>query len=89
MSDQAATDVNTHTSAHIIIFFAFFVFSSSPLEIRYIIPPNITAITAITATYLISNVIIFPSISYIHDHTAALEQPGKPQHSTSGAANPS
>jgi hypothetical protein len=61
--DHAEIEINTHTSAQIIILFAFFIFSSSQLEIRYIIPPNITAITAITATYLISKAITFQSIS--------------------------
>jgi hypothetical protein len=61
--DQAETDINTHARAQMIMLFAFFVFSSSPLDIRYIIPPIITAITAITAIYWINRAIIFPSIS--------------------------
>jgi hypothetical protein len=63
MSDHAEIEMNTQASAQIITLFAFFVFSSSPLEMRYIIPPIITAITAITAIYLISSAIMFHRIS--------------------------
>jgi hypothetical protein len=42
--------------------FAFFVFSSCPDESKYIIPPTITAITAIIATYFIP-VAITPPIT--------------------------
>lgn len=87
--DQAEIEINTHTSAQIIMLFAFLVFSSSPLDMRYIIPPIITAITAITAIYWISKAIIFPIISYTQAPDAdALEHPGNPPHSTSGAAKP-
>jgi len=65
------------------MFFAFFVFSSCPLEIRYIIHQNITASTAITATYLIPAVITFPMTQY--KLVSELGQ-GRPQQSISGTA---
>ena len=62
ISDQASTDIKTHTRAQIITDFAFFVFSSCPLDSKYMIPPSITAKTAKTATYLIPVAIRFPII---------------------------
>jgi hypothetical protein len=62
ISDHAEIDINTPTNAQIMRLLAFLVFSSSQLERRYITHPIITAITAITATYLISRVITFPII---------------------------
>lgn len=58
MRDHAIDETNTPTNAQIIIVRAFFIFSSSQLEVRNIIPHIITAITAITATYFISAAII-------------------------------
>ena len=58
-SRYALTETKTHTSAQIITFFAFFIFSSSPDERRYNIPPYISASTAKTATYCITVAIRF------------------------------
>jgi len=64
---------------------AFFVFSSSHDEIRYKIPPYITASTANTATYCIKRAIVFHTISYIPDSEVTHpSQPGSHQHSISG-----
>lgn len=56
---QEDTERRTHARDHIIQVFAFFTFSSSPPDIKYIIPLSINAITAITATYLIPSAMIF------------------------------
>lgn len=91
MSDHARTEINTPTKAHIMIFFARFVFSSSPLESKYIIPHAITASTAITATYLIIVAITAPIILYtpVSDNETPVLQPGSSQQFISGgAANP-
>jgi hypothetical protein len=48
-------EINTAIKDQIIHFLAFFVFSSSPAENIYINPAAINAITATTATYLISS----------------------------------
>jgi hypothetical protein len=50
---QADTEKNTPTSDQIIHFFALFTFSSSPHDMRYMIPLTIRARTASTAVYLI------------------------------------
>lgn len=74
INDQAITDINTQTSAHMITDFAFFVFSSCPLESKYIIPHTITAKTARTATYLIPVAIKAPIILNVfvsHGHGRA------------------
>ena len=65
-----------------ITFFAFLVFSSSHEERRYNIPQYISASTAITAVYCMTDAINFHIISKL----APSLQPGKPQQSTGGAA---
>ncbi|MEA3387249.1 MAG: hypothetical protein U9Q66_02465 [Patescibacteria group bacterium] len=57
MIHHALIDTNTQTNDQIIQFFAFLAFSSSHIEIRYIIQDIIIDITAITATYLINKII--------------------------------
>lgn len=54
----ALIESKTATTEYIIHVFAFFVFSSSQLESIYITQEIISAITAKTATYLISSDII-------------------------------
>jgi putative flippase GtrA len=56
---QALVEINTHTSAQIIHFFAFLTCSSAHPEVRYIIPAIIRARTDTTATYLIHSAIVF------------------------------
>lgn len=78
ISPYADIEIITPTSAHIIIFLAFFVFSSSPLETRYITQPNMIARTASTATYWIHVSITLPiipkvSVSFAHPPS----QPGR------------
>jgi len=82
--DQARTETSTPMRAYITTFFAFFVFSSSHEDTSIIIPPIITAITAITATYLIHVAIIFPSISKPHASVLVFSQPGSFPQSISG-----
>lgn len=87
--DHANTDTRTPTKAHIIMFFARFIFSSSPPERRYIIHPIITAITAITEIYSISVLIKFPIIPYTEASIAASshsQQPGRAPQLIFGAA---
>jgi len=62
MSVKAETEINVPTSAQMIIVLAFFVFSSSPEDMRYIIPPYITANTANTATYCMRSAMTFQTI---------------------------
>jgi len=82
---QADTDKKVPTNAHIIMLFARFVFSSSPLDTRYIIPPTITARTAITATYLIPTAITPHSTLY---RFVSFEGHGSPPQFTSGILAP-
>lgn len=89
MRDQAITEVNTPTSAHIITRLALEVFSSSPLDTRYMIHPIIIAITAITAIYLITAEIIFAINTYTPSpspESAAVPHHGRLPQFTSGAA---
>lgn len=84
---QAETERITQISDHIIHVFAFFTFSSSQPDMRYIIPLIIRAITAITATYWIKrpikweiNSVAVWSSPPVHLH------PGSQSHFISGAA---
>lgn len=56
---HALVEINTPTNAQVIHFFAFFTFSSSPHDTKYIIPAITREITEITATYLIPEEITF------------------------------
>jgi len=69
------------------MFFAFFVFSSCPLESKYIIPPNITAKTAITATYCIPVEIVVQITQKVSvSEKPQSEQPGRLPQFTGGTA---
>jgi hypothetical protein len=61
--NQAETETRTQISAHIIHLFAFLIFSSSPPEMRYMIPAIIRAMTAITEVYFIISLITFAIIA--------------------------
>jgi len=76
------------TSAQIIIVRAFLVFSSSPEDIKYIIPPYITASTANTATYWIKSAITLQIIPYIPSSDGVPSQPGSHPHSIFGISAP-
>jgi hypothetical protein len=87
MIDHAVTDRNTHTSDHIITLFAFFAFSSSHAETRYIIPQSITVRTARTDIYCIIRLMKFHNTPYILSKLLSLlEHPGSPPQLMSGAA---
>ncbi len=80
------TESKTQTKDQIIHVFAFFTFSSSPHETRYIIPLIISAITAITATYLISSA-MSPDTNWIGlSELVLVEHHGSPPQSILGAA---
>lgn len=79
------TESNTHTRDHIIHVFAFLTFSSSPQDIRYIIPLNIRAITAITATYFIPSAMIFATNSIGESKPSHAPHPGRSPQFISGA----
>lgn len=95
MIDHADTDNITHTKDQIIQFLAFFTFSSSHHESRYIIQLIISAITATTATNCIVSQIKFEITSnhllslthgfdgFIVTHSSSHH--GSPQQFTTGA----
>lgn len=82
---QEETESRTPARDQIIHVFAFFTFSSSPHEIRYKIPLNISAITAITATYLIASAIRLET-NPIGASTFAVSHQGRSPQFISGAA---
>ena len=87
---QADIESSTPISDQIIHVFAFFTFSSSHPDTRYIIPLIISTITANTATYCIRSHIkctiasIGPSVWLSHVHHDS--QPGNHAQFISGAA---
>lgn len=89
---QALVETNTHTSDQIMALFAFFTFSSSPDETKYIIHATTKASTDKTATYWIEVDIRFPikpkKVSSVivpsTCHTQLLLHHGSPLHTTQG-----
>lgn len=88
MINHEETERRTPTKAQIIQVFAFFTFSSSHPESKYIIPLIISEITARTATYLMTSDIRFPIkvIGALEPLTEPQLQPGKSPQSIFGTA---
>jgi len=85
---QEETERSTQTKDQIIHVLARFIFSSSPQDIRYKIPLSIKAMTAKTATYLISSDIrlLTKVIGANFPETAPPLHQGRLPHSIVGAA---
>ena len=89
---QALVETSTPTSDHMIAVFAFFTFSSSPDDVKYIIHATTKASTDNTATYSIEVDIRFPKnekkLSLVRElstsHTPLLLHPGRPLQTTPG-----